>query len=422
MKKLVIALAVLATLIMSSVAMAEVKMELYYYKQEIRDALQEMVNAFMSANPDIKVEMTMIPNEGLTVLKTRFASGQAPDIIQMQSYSQIFEFAAAGYLLDLTAEPVLAKVIDSSKGAVTYQGKVYSLPTDFAGIGIIYNNDLLTKAGVKNPPTTLKELEDTCAALKQAGILPFSGLLRANWSVGHFISMVHTSLMFAKGGQKLFDEWFASMQAGTGSFIDPIKKNDLFRIMDFYKANMAENSVEWDWTEQQAAFAKGEAAMMVQGLWSYNAVLNNTEATINKDAVGFVPFPVTNDAAQTKFFADVDSTFGISAQSAPDKQAAAKKFLEWFATPEAVKMWTTKCNLTSTFKDADMSGMKKPFQELMAHVAKNGAYPWAFSMYPVAVFEDGCKTGAQEYFFGKKDADQVISLLNDLWKNAIGGK
>jgi len=37
----------------------------------------------------------------------------------------------------------------------------------------------------------------------------------------------------------------------------------------------------------------------------------------------------------------------------------------------------------------------------------------------VAVFEDACKNGAQEYMFGRKNADQVIKYIDDTWKREI---
>ena len=58
------------------------------------------------------------------------------------------------------------------------------------------------------------------------------------------------------------------MNAGSSSYgvVDTAK---LFSILDFYKANMNSNAAEMGGGEQQQSFAKGEAAMMVQGLWSY---------------------------------------------------------------------------------------------------------------------------------------------------------
>jgi len=390
-------------------AAKKVQLDLFFYKQEIVKEMGELTQAFSKKYPDVEIKLEIVPNESMAVLRTKMAGGNAPDIIQLQSYASVFEFAKAGWLADLTKEPVISKVVPSTKTAVTYNGKVYALPMDVAGIGIIYNKDIFKKYGLK-PPTTFSELKSVCATLKKNGVTPFAGLFQANWSRGHFISMVHTSL----AGDKLMP-WLEKMNQGKGSFADPINKAELFKIMDFYKANVDKNAAEIDWNEQQAAFASGKAAMMVQGLWSYGAAIE-TNPKLN---CGFIPFPTSDNPKENKLFADVDSTFAISATSSPEKTKAAKLFLEWLATPEAVKIWVEKCKLVPTFKGADVSSMDAPFQDLVRYLNDGNTNPWAFAMYPVAVFEDACKNGAQEYMFGRKNADQVIKYIDDTWKREI---
>ena len=281
---------------------------------------------------------------------------------------------------------------------------------DFAGIGIIYNKEIFARYGLK-APTTYRELERVCKVLRENGVTPFAGLLKENWSIGHFITLVHTSLLAEK--KIAVGKFIADMDAGKTSY-GVVDAKKLFSIIVFYRANMDANAEEMSWNEQQAAFAGGKSAMMVQGLWSYGAAID----TNPKLDCGFVPFPVFNDPKLNKFYADVDSCFGISAQAPPEIQKLTKKFLAWLATPQAIRIWTADCKLTSSFKGADMSALKPPFGELMDNVGKNGAYPWAFSMYPTAVFEDACKNGAQAYVFKKKSAEAVIADIDRMWKEA----
>lgn len=390
-------------------AAGEVKLNLFFYKQEIAKELKEMTAAFSKTHPDIVIDLEIVPNDSMTVLKTRMSSGQAPDIIQLQSYANVFEFANAGWLLNLSNEPVLAKVVPDTKNSVTYKGKVYALPMDVAGIGIIYNKDIFKKYNLK-PPATFNELTNVCAVLKKNKVTPFASMFKVNWSLGHFLSMAHTTL----AGPKVLP-WIEAMNSGKGSFADPVNTQELFKILDFYKANSDPKAAEFDWNEQQASFAKGEAAMMVQGLWSYGAAIG-TNPKLN---CGFIPFPCTNNVNDTKLFADVDSTFALSATSSPEKIKAAKAFLEWLGTPEAIKMWVEKCKLVPTFKGADVKSMDAPFQDLVAYLNSGKTNPWAFSMYPVAAFEDATKNGAQEYLFGRKNAQQVIRYIDDTWRKSI---
>ncbi|MGA2641191.1 MAG: extracellular solute-binding protein [Spirochaetia bacterium] len=407
MKKLLV-LVILAVCLAGSLSAQS--LELYYYKQEIQAGLKSLTDAFTAANPGITISLLIVPNDAGATNAARAAAGKLSDILEMQSYSTVFEYAKKGYLLDVSKQPVLGKVIDSAKGAVTWNAKQWALPMDFAGIGIIYNKEIFAKYNLQ-PPTTYRELERVVKTLKDNSVTPFAGLLKENWSIGHFITLVQTNLLAEKGISVA--KFVADMDAGKTSY-GVVDTKKLFSIIDFYRANMDDNAEEMSWDQQQAAFAGGKSAMMVQGLWSYGAAIG----TNPKLDCGFIPFPVFNDAKMNKFYADVDSTMGLSAQSSAEKQAAGKKFLEWLATPAAIKIWTGECKLTSTFKGANMSALQAPFGQLMSSVAKNGAYPWAFSMYPTAAFEDAAKNGAQAYVFKKKTAEDVIADIDRVWREA----
>ncbi len=404
-KTLCIAVAILVCL--ASLAAVPVELEMYYYKQENQEGLKKLTEAY-TAKTGVKISLLIVPNDADATMAARAAQGKLPDILQMQTYARVWEYAKKGFVLDLSAQPVMKKIVDSSKASVTYDGKLYALPMDYAGIGIIYNKEIFAKYKLK-APTTARELERVCATLKKNGVTPFAGLLAENWSAGHFITLVHTSLLV--GEKKIpVDKFVADMKAGKTSYgvVDTAK---LFAALDFYRDNMDPKAAEWGWNEQQAAFAQGKAAMMVQGLWSYGAAI----ATNPKLDCGFVPYPVFNKKADNKMYADIDSCFGVSAQSPKAKQEAALAFLEWLASPEAQKIWIEDYKLVPAFKGANLSSMKQPFQDLLASVDKNGAYPWAFASYPTTVFEDACKNGAQQYMFKKIAGEKIIANVDATW-------
>ncbi|MDE5897932.1 MAG: extracellular solute-binding protein, partial [Treponemataceae bacterium] len=178
-------------------ASGNVKLEMYYYKQENQEGLKKIVKAFEKANPGITVDMLIIPNDADAAMSARAAQGDLPDIMQMQSYSRVREYASKGYLLDLSDTDAIKSVLPSSLPAVTWNGKQYALPMDYAGIGIIYNKKIFDDLGLQ-PPETYRDLERVCATLEENGIVPFAALLKENWSVGHFITMVHTALLKEK--------------------------------------------------------------------------------------------------------------------------------------------------------------------------------------------------------------------------------
>ncbi len=413
MKKMLkaVAAAVLTAAMFAGCSGNSTKIELYYYKQENQEGLKNIIKAFEKANPGITVTPFIIPNDADSAMSARAAQGKLPEIMQMQSYARVQEYAEKGFLLDLSNTEALSKVVESSKPAVTWNNKQYALPMDFAGIGIIYNKDIFNKYGI-SAPTTYRELQAACRTLQSNGIVPFSALLKENWSAGHFITMVHTALLAEKGIS--VEQFIADMNAGKASYGD-VDTDKLFSILDFYKANMNENAAEMDGGAQQQSFANGESAMMVQGLWAFVDALK-----INPNLnAGFIPFPVYNDASMNKLYADVDSTFGISSQSSVEKQEAALKFINFLASEEGQKLWVSEYKLTNSFVGCDFSSLGVPFDELMKSVAEKGSYPWAFSQYPSATFEKECKNGAQQYMLKTVSADTVITDIDASWAAAV---
>ena len=82
----------------------KITLHLFHYKQEIVNEMEEMASAFHNLYPNITIETETIPNDAQTVLKTRLFGGEAPDIMMLQSYSTIEEYAKEGFLADLTNE------------------------------------------------------------------------------------------------------------------------------------------------------------------------------------------------------------------------------------------------------------------------------------------------------------------------------
>ena len=389
----------------------KVNLQLFHYKQEIVTQLNEIVAIFKEKYPNITIETETIPNDAQTVLKTKLTTGDAPDIMMLQSYSTVFEYAKAGYLLNLSDEEFMSRVFQGALNAVRYDNKLYALPMDVAGIGIIYNKEIFENNNI-TIPTTFNELKTVCETLKKNGITPFAVSIKDNWPLGHFYSMGHTAAI----GNKL-NNWITAMDQGISTFKSK-EMDSVFGVFDFYKQNADPKANEKNYENQKTDFASGKYAMMVQGLWAYGQGSKNINPNLK---AGFFPFPFTNDPEQTKLYADTDSTFAISASSSPEKIEAAKKFLDFMTSPEGVKLWTEKCGLVPTVKGATVDKMDEPYQDLVKYMSEGKTMPWGFSMWPTVVFEESKKT-MQEYYNGQKTKEEVMDYLTSLWKKAKGIK
>lgn len=392
--------------------------ELFYYKQENQVGLRKVVAAFQTSHPDILVRLLITPNDEDATMQKRALEGTLPAIIQMPAYTRIVEYARKGYILPLDGTAVLQNVIETSLSSVAYGNKSYGVPMDYSAIGIIYNKAIFEKFGLK-VPETFSELKEVCNSLKLNSITPFAALLKENWSAGHFFSMVHTMLLTqnlnardSKGEENAFSSFITDMNMGKIRYSSRIDMAKLFEVLNFYRDNIDARAFDMDGSAQVLSFAKGEAAMMVQGLWSYTDI-KKKNPNLN---VGFAPFPIFDDAAKNKPYADVDSAFVVSAQASLQEQKDAIEFLNWLSGEVGSAFWVEFYRLTHSFKGGNFKSLGRPYTDLMSTVAQRGAYPWLFARYPTRVFEDACKNGAQQYLLRGMSEESVLHAIDDAWR------
>jgi len=122
---------------------------------------RKMFMEFMLLNPFIRVKYETF--ESHERILTQIAAGTAPDIFYVGS-EWAPRFMSEGVLLPLdgyiTAEDK-ADFVPALLDAFTWEGKLYGLPKDFSVLGLAYNKQLFTAAGLDpdKPPTTWAELE-----------------------------------------------------------------------------------------------------------------------------------------------------------------------------------------------------------------------------------------------------------------------
>src|SRR2546426_10690462 len=142
--------------------------------------LTDSINAFMAANPTVKVKWEPIATDYETVLKTNLAAGTEADVF----YADIFwidSLMKTNKLLaldDLMAKSGVNKsdFVSSLINAFSYNGKVYGIPKDFNTLGLVYNKDLFKAAGVAEPTNdwTWSDLSTAAKKLTSGSVVGLS--------------------------------------------------------------------------------------------------------------------------------------------------------------------------------------------------------------------------------------------------------
>ena len=121
---------------------------------------------FEAANEGIDLVVDVVSwNDIYTVVNTRIANGEAPDLLNIDVFA---DYQADGLLLpaeEWVSEETYAKFFPSFLDQSVVDGTVWAVPDLASARALYYNADILEAAGVE-VPTTWEELKTVCEAIK----------------------------------------------------------------------------------------------------------------------------------------------------------------------------------------------------------------------------------------------------------------
>lgn len=278
-------------------------------------ALQAVVQKFTD---DLGVEATV---EVVDPVPEKFqqaaATGDGPDIL-LFAHDRFGEWAASGLIAPVTpGQEVTDGIIQTGWDAVTIGGRVWGYPVGVEAIGLIYN-----KALVPTPPATFEEIAATVG----------DGKASIMWD---YNNTYFTFPMMAANGGFAFERDAEGNYIGTETGVNnegSVKGAGVLRKM--IDDGVMPKGV--DYGVMDAAMAKGDVGMVINGPWSWGAY---------KDAgidFGVAPIPSV-DGAASKPFVGVFA-FAINAAS-PNKDLAVELLENYILTDEGLTEWNANGHL-----------------------------------------------------------------------------
>ncbi len=255
------------------------------------DAYTQAIADFEEANPDITIDMQIVPwADQQQKITTAIASGSLPDV-SMMGNDVVAQYAAAGQLkplddyLDEWSEEegsdVLADMYDGDKDYYTYEGKLYGVPVADETRMLYYNTELFTQAGLDpaSPPTTWDEMKEAAEALDATGTVPWSAPMSKQYiTVQTFMSVYlsYGATLFADDGTCGLDttEFKDALTYYTGIAEAGLTSPDAVNATQDDVGNL---------------FSTGQAAMLIEGPGVYTRILNEDPELAEKIAVAPIP-------------------------------------------------------------------------------------------------------------------------------------
>lgn len=365
-----------------------------YFEQFRQEQLEEN-------NVDVTIKLEM-PNaeQADQILRTRLASNDAPDLYTVHAIADIPTYYRAGYLADLSDQPFADDLLEGVRNTVTYDSKVVALPLESLAWGYLYNKDIFAEHGL-TPPRTLSEMRAVVETLDEADIPPFLLAFQESW-------IPQLMMALSLGGVVNSEEpdFVESMNNGDGSYADVAQ---VFEIIDLIMENGTERPFEVGSVAGSTAFAKGEAAMWVQGPWMAESILEvNPEANF-----GVAPLPVSEDPDAAMINLATSTSVAVSPTSENKEMAFALLNYLLDKDDSAALFEELKFSPVAKFHDYQVFPW---VEEAIGYAAEGHAY--LDLSLPGAVTDETAKL-LQSYYSGQVTKDEIVETLDRTWSRAV---
>ncbi|GEK22781.1 ABC transporter substrate-binding protein [Cellulomonas xylanilytica] len=321
----------------------------FQFKGEALEDFTRIIADFEAENPDIRVVQNQVADAD-TAIRTLLVKDKAPDVITLNASGNFGRLAEAGVFYDFSDEPVLETINPAVQEILTdlgtYGDEVNGLGYVNNANGVIYNQDIFAEQGLE-VPETWDELIAVCDALEAAGITPFYGTLADSWTgmpswnaLGAYPAMDGFFDAMREQGEDTGPDSEVSFEKNFAEAMD--QQYELFEYMqDGYRGATYDDG--------NAAFANGEVAMLLQGIWALSPIKG-----INPDIrAGIFPYPATEDPDDRVLVSGVDVVVTMPKESA--HPAEALRFIDYLFEKDVIEEFAASQNMIPSVEGAELS-------------------------------------------------------------------
>ena len=376
------------------------------------DNLKVAIKLFQEETGNI-IDPQIYPDDQFTnIIKTKLATGDVPDLFEYNTSVKDF----APDQLD-ALQGLWTKKIDLKRAAINGYARVgdkniYAAPFGPCGFqGMMYNKDVMKKAGVKLPLKTYKEFVAACIAIKKIGVTPLYLPNKDGWTAQ---IVVYTGSMYIPIKSPFFTRKIYTNKMQYKN--EPLMVDMLKRLVDLKtKGYMNTDMASATMAMAEQALAEGKVAMVGGGNWLYADFQKNyadKASSISMTAVNW------GDDASTLGVMKSGSGSGLYIPTASKNKTAAREFINFVMSDKVMKAMyeavpganDVGVKTKASPWDADMQGLidnklainLDPFMNAIANLK------------PGSGFEVGDMGSFGQSLFAGKD---ITKVLEDLYSD-----
>lgn len=329
---------------------------------------QMIIDEYMEANPNVKIEVEALDEEAYKTKFKAYAMSGMPDVVSIWGQpSFLDEVLDAGVLAELNeADYADYKFIAGSLEGFKKDGKLYGLPRN-TDIMLFYYNQKMFEDNGWAVPTTYNELLDLCKTIQGAGITPVAMDGGDGWPMACFL----TDILVKVAGTDYAEVVRKAIAAGD--FTAPEIREATQILVDSAAAGMFQTGYDsQDYGTTMNLFTNGQAAMYCMGSWDCSMALNEDILPEIRDNIRAFTMPVVEDGkgGAKDIAAWNGGGYAVSAGSAVKDEAV--KFLNYMYQPDKLSKygWENGVGMSAQDQTEYLTGNETELQKQVMDILK----------------------------------------------------
>ena len=387
---------------------SEAEGKVYYlnFKPEADEYWQELAEVYTEETGVEVTVLTAASGEYEKTLKSEMAKTDAPTLFQVNGPVGLASWK--DYCYDLSDSDIAGELTDDSF-ALMDGDKMAGIAYVIENYGIIYNKDLLEKAGYTADDITdfdsfKKVVEDITARKDELGFSAFTSAGMDSSSDWRFKTHLANLPIY----YEYKDEGIDNTDAIKGTYLDNYRQ-----IWDLYINNATCEPTEISTKtadDSTAEFVTEEAVFYQNGTWEYNNI-----ADIGDENLGILPIYIGVEGEENQgVCTGTENYWCVNSKASEEDIQATLDFMNWCVTSdEGVEAMCKDMGFVIPF-ESNLESENTLVNEANAYM-EDGKTPvtWVFSTMPSEEWKNGVGSALTAYAADQTDAnwDKVVRRI-----------
>ena len=368
------------------------------------DGLTEL---YLKEHPEIAdIEWTLVRKSVYwDLMNMKLATGTLPDIMEVGVGEELTQWNS--HLIPLDDLPVLDQIFQDVLETGKINQHCYSVPQSIYGVGILYNMELLRRAGWERVPRTKTQLKRLCRDLEKQDIFQF---MNPYHEISTWVESGLLQMCSLKPDPKLY---IRRLKKNTQK---PIMEDpDWQALLDFCDLTLEYGNrrpLQLDTDLARNYFYIGRYAMILnESARDLNGMKNAGRVVDRVTQIG--PMLLSDDAADNRLLMDT-VRLGVTEKS--EHQKEAKEFINWMiGNTEALDYMKEHMGILPVIDSQCKEGLCTVAQDIYQYYKQRKVTDDLMGFLPIGMAEETSENWAR-YITGEISREELLSVYQIYWE------